>query len=115
LYSSSALTDIPYAFFTLGSLFLAIQKRWVPAAVLAALAGLLRVEGWVFIVLLPLLQFLDSRRLSPLVLVLPAAPLLLWLYICFEATGNPLAYFENRSLYIRQYVASNPELTRFSL
>lgn len=114
LYSVSALTDLPHAFFVLGSLYFALTGRWVLAACFAACGGLMRVESWMLIVLLPALQFIKQRRVSPVACaVLLLAPAL-WLYICWHATGNPFAYFEARNLYIRETVAANPKLAIFS-
>lgn len=115
LHSASAMTDVPHAFFVMSSLYFALEKRWVPAAGFAAIAGLMRVESWMLFVLLPLLQFLDRRRISHAALVILAIPPMLWLYICWRATGNAFAYFEVRSQYTEGLKASNPLLASFSL
>ena len=57
-YSASAMTDVPHAFFVLATLYFVLQRGWVLAAVFAALAGLTRVESWMFIALIPLIQFI---------------------------------------------------------
>ena len=63
-YSASAMTDVPHAFFVLASLYFCLKERWVLTAVLAALAGLTRMESWMFIALIPAIQFLRERRVS---------------------------------------------------
>src|SRR5207253_483102 len=70
LYSASAMTDVPHAFFVLGSLYFALNRRWVLAALLAALAGLTRMDSWMFLVILPVLQLLKERRVSLLALII---------------------------------------------
>jgi len=63
-YSASAMTDVPHAFFVLAALYCALKKRWVGSAVFAALAGSTRVESWMFIAIIPVLQFLKERKIS---------------------------------------------------
>jgi Gpi18-like mannosyltransferase len=63
-YSASAMTDIPHAFFVLGALYFAMKQKWLIAAIFAALAGATRVESWMFIALIPLIQILRERRIS---------------------------------------------------
>lgn len=115
LYSASAMTDVPHAFLVLGSLYLLLKKRWIPAAIFAVVAGLMRIESWMLILLLPLLQFSRERRISvaacAILMIAPA----LWLYICWKATGNPFAYFEVRSRYINAIITAKPELATLSL
>src|SRR5438445_10424284 len=69
LNSASAMTDVPHAFFVLTTLYFVLRRQWILAASLAALAGLTRVESWMFIALIPLIQFFKERRVSPVVLV----------------------------------------------
>src|SRR5207245_9494219 len=64
LTSTSALTDVPHAFFVLASLYFVFGERWMLAAIFAALAGLTRVESWMLIGLIPLLQLWKERRVS---------------------------------------------------
>ena len=45
--------------------------------------------------------------------MLLVAPLL-WLYICWAATGDCLAYFHERSRYIKDIVAAYPHLQTLS-
>ena len=113
-YSAFTGPDIPHAFLVLLSLSCVMKRRWVLASVFAGLAGLMRVESWMLIALIPALQFLIERRISVAavgtLLIAPA----LWLYICWAATGNALAYFAIRDQYIRETLAACPELTHFS-
>ena len=114
-YSASAMTDVPHAFFVLASLYFVLQRGWVLAAIFAALAGLTRVESWMFIALIPAIQFLKDRRISiPAVLILLVPPLF-WFYISWKATGNWLACFVQRQYYHDWLLAMNPALAHFSL
>src|SRR4030095_14479688 len=114
LYSSSALTDIPHSFLVTASLYFALEKRWKTAAVFAAAAGFMRIESWMLIVLLPALQFLFQRRVSLGALCIMIVSPLLWFYVCREATGSVMAYFETRNHYVAGYVAANPAVTTVS-
>ena len=114
-YSASAMTDVPHAFFVLAGLYSTLKSRWVIAAVFAALAGLTRMESWMFILLLPLIQFLKERRVSPPALLILLVPPLFWFYISWKATGNWLACFEARRHYHDWLLAANPSLARLSL
>jgi len=80
-YSASAMTDVPHAFFLLASLYFCLQKRWVLAAVFAALAGLTRMESWMFFALIPAIQFFRERRISLAAVAILAIPPLFWLYV----------------------------------
>lgn len=114
-YSASAMTDVPHAFFVLGTLCLVLKRSWVWAAVFAALAGLTRVESWMFIALIPLIQFIKERRISITVLLMLLIPPLFWFYISWKATGNWLACFASRQQYHDWLLAMNPALGHFSL
>jgi Dolichyl-phosphate-mannose-protein mannosyltransferase len=114
-YSASAMTDVPQAFFVLASLYFVLQRGWVFAAVFAALAGLTRVESWMLIALIPLIQFIRERRISITALLILIIPPLFWFYISWKATGNWLACFESRQQYHDWLLAMNPALAHFSL
>jgi len=114
LYSSSALTDIPHGFLVMACLYFALGKRWKTAALFAAAAGLMRVESWMLIALLPALQFLIQRRVSLGALCIMIASPLFWFYVCWKATGSASAYFEARNHYLAEYVAAEPEGMAFS-
>lgn len=115
LYSAFSLTEIPHALVVLGSLYAAITGRWSAAALCAAIAGFMRVESWMLIALLPALERFAGRRLSiKWCGVLLVAPVL-WLFICWAATGDCLAYFHERSHYVHDIVAAYPHLQTLSL
>lgn len=114
-YSASAMTDIPHSFFVLASLGLVLKRSWVWAAVFAALAGLTRMESWMFIALIPAIQVLRERRISVTAQIILLIPPLFWFYISWKATGNWLACFESRQQYHDWLLAMNPALARFSL
>jgi len=114
-YSASAMTDVPHAFFLLASLHFCLQKRWLLAAVFAALAGLTRMESWMFLALIPAIQFFRERRISLAAVAILAIPPLFWLYVSRRATGNWLACFAARREYHDWLFAANPTLAHFSL
>jgi hypothetical protein len=114
LYSAASLTDVPHGLAVAASLYLALTKRWNAASLCAAAAGLMRVESWMLVALLPALQFLAQRRVSLAACgVLTVAPAL-WLFICRQATGDPLAYFAARNRYIVEYAAANSAVAVFT-
>jgi len=113
--SASAMTDVPSAFFVLGSLYFALRKRWIIAAVFAALAGLTRVDNWMLIALLPLFQFFEERRVSIVGCAILIFPPLCWFYISWKATGDWLACFVTRKQYMDALLAANPSLATFTL
>src|SRR5258706_11129600 len=114
-YSASAMTDVPHAFFVLASLYFVLRGGWIFAAIFAALAGLTRVESWMFLALIPAIQFLKERRISIAALPILILPPLFWFYISWKATGNWLACFVQRQYYHDWLLAANPSLAHFSL
>jgi hypothetical protein len=114
-YSASAMTDVPHAFFVLASLGFALRRGWILAAIFAALAGLTRIESWMLIALIPLIQFLRERRISFPALVILLVPSFFWFYISWKATGDWLACFKARQQYHDWLLAANPLLAHFSL
>jgi len=114
-YSASAMTDVPHAFFVLAGLYFTLQRRWVLAAIFAAFAGFTRVESWMFIALIPVIQFLQERRISITAVLVLFIPPLFWFYISWKATGNWLACFVQRQYYHDWLLAMNPALAHFSL
>src|SRR5258708_14930013 len=114
-YSASAMTDVPHAFFILASLYFALRRGWIFAAIFAALAGLTRVESWMFIGLIPLIQFLREGRMSFVALLILLLPSLVLFYISWKATGDWLACLTAREQYHELLLAMNPALAHFSL
>jgi hypothetical protein len=114
-YSASAMTDVPHAFFVLASLFFILKRGWVFAAIFAVLAGLTRVESWMFIVLIPLVQFIWERRVSIKALLILFLPPLFWFYVSWKATGDWLGCFVARRQYHDWLLAMNPALAHFSV
>ena len=109
------MTDVPHALFVLASLYFVLKKRWVLAAVFAALAGLTRVESWMLIALIPTIQFWKERRVSiPAILIMLFAPLF-WFYVSWKATGDWLACFKVREQYKDWLLTQNPALAEFSV
>jgi len=114
-YSASAMTDVPHALFLLASLYFCLKERWVLAAIFAALAGLTRMESWMFIALIPAIQFFRERRISITAVAILAIPPIFWFYVSWKATGNWLACFVARREYHDWLFAANPSLAHFSL
>ncbi len=108
LYSAACMTDVPGGCLVLASLWFVLQRRWVVAAIFAAVAELMRMEPWALIVLLPLLQLLYERRVSLLALGLLVFPPLAWLAISHLATGDAFAYFADRARYHASYLDFYP-------
>ncbi|MGQ0763094.1 MAG: phospholipid carrier-dependent glycosyltransferase [Acidobacteriota bacterium] len=113
--SASAMTDVPHTLFVLASLYFVLKKRWVLAAVFAALAGLTRVESWMLIALIPTIQFWKEGRVSiPAILIMLFAPLF-WFYVSWKATGDWLACFKVRDQYRDWLLTQNSALAEFSV
>lgn len=114
-YSASAMTDIPHAFFVLGALYFVLKKKWVTGAIFAALAGSTRVESWMFIALIPVIQILRERRVSIVAVLIMIVPPLFWFYISWRAAGDWLACFRQRQQYLDWLLMMNPAIARFTL
>ena len=114
LTSVSALTDVPHAFFVLASLYFVLRGRWIAAASMAALAGFTRVESWMLIGLIPLIQLLKEQRFSIPAAAIMIVPPLFWFYLSWKATGDWLACFKARQQYHDWLLAQNPALAHFS-
>lgn len=114
MYSGFSMSDVPHALLVAGSLYFAIRNRWILAAGLVAVGGLMRPESWLFILLLPLLQFFLQRRVSVIAFLLTLSSPLIWMYISWSATGNALEYFIVRRDYIMELLSRDPSLASFS-
>jgi hypothetical protein len=115
LYSASAMTDVPHALAILLCGYGCIKNRWILASCCGFVACLMRVESWLLVFSIPLLQVIRERRLSFIsCLVLVLAPLL-WLYISWVGGGSPWRYFQIRNDYIVQTLASTPHLQSFTI
>ena len=114
LTSTSALTDVPHAFFVLSALLFVLKRRWLLAAIFAALAGLTRVESWMLIALIPALQFWKERRVSIVALLIMMISPLFWFWLSWKATGDSLATFKVRQQYHDLLLTQNPALMHFS-
>ena len=114
LTSTSALTDVPHALFVLTALYFVLKRRWLAAAIFAALAGLTRVDSWMLIALIPALQFWKERRVSvPALLIMAVSPIF-WFWVSWKASGDWLATFRVRQLYHDWLLAQNPALEHFT-
>src|SRR5437763_3468064 len=107
------MTDVPHIAAVLASLWFALRRRWLPAAMLAAIAESIRIESWVLLIALPALQWICDRRLSLGVIGILLLPVIAWLGIAYAATGDPLAYFADRARYHTEYINFHPERQGF--
>jgi hypothetical protein len=85
------------------------------AGIFGLLAGLMRVEAWMLIILLPELQVLAGRKVKPGSFIVPALAPLICFYIYWAATGDPFDYFHSRAVFIREFLVDRPELKGFSV
>jgi hypothetical protein len=115
LYSAACMTDVPFGFLTLASLWFLLEDRWLAAAFCAALAGSVRVEAWALIPLLPCLQFIRQRRVSFLVCAVLIFPPLAWLVVSQMARGDWFAFFTDRVLYHAHYMDFHPSRRGFAM
>ncbi len=113
IYSSACMTDVPFGCLMLAALLCVFDDRWTGAFVFAAVAGAVRVEGWVLIPLLPLLQFARQRRIT-WTAILPLLPVLLWFCVTYLARGHWLAFFDDRVLYHDHYIEFHPTRRGFA-
>jgi dolichyl-phosphate-mannose-protein mannosyltransferase len=114
LNSASAMTDVPHAFFVLAGLSFVLKRRWLAAAIFAALAGLTRVESWMLLALIPLIQVFEERRVSVPAILIMLLPPVFWFYVSWKATGDWLACFRTRQQYHDWLLTQNPALAHFS-
>jgi hypothetical protein len=114
MYSSFSMSDVPHAFLVMSSLYFAIKDRWVLAASFVAAGGLMRPESWLFVGLLPALQWFLHRRVSLVAFFIGLSAPVVWSYISWSATGNALEYFNVRSDYVRELLSGRPDLADFS-
>lgn len=127
LYSASAMTDVPHAFFILLCAYCCIRARFASASLCALAAGLIRIESWILIPIIPMAHLLRetslstirniSRRLltSTILFLLLCAGPAFWLLVTWRATGTLWKYFEIRNNYIVETLASSPWLAHVSL
>ena len=113
-YSASAMTDVPHAFFVLAALYFVLSGNWIVAATFGALAGFTRVESWMLIALIPLIQLIKERRVSVVALLILIVPPVFWFCISWLATGNWLACFVQRQEYHDWLLRMNPSVAQFS-
>jgi hypothetical protein len=114
MYSGFSMTDVPHALLVMSGLVCAMTNHWIFAAILVAGGGLMRPESWVYIPLLPALQWLLQRRITIIPLAIALAAPAIWIYISWLATGNPLEYFTARGEYIRELLSQSPGLGQLS-
>jgi hypothetical protein len=99
LTSTSALTDVPHAFFVLGRLYFVFT----------------RVESWMLIALIPFIQLLKERKVSVPAIAIMIIPPFFWFYVSWKAAGDWLACFRMRQQYHDWLLTQNPALAHFSI
>jgi hypothetical protein len=114
LYSAACMTDVPFGCLTLASLWFLLGDRWFLATVCVALAGAVRVEAWVLIPLLPILQYLRQRRISLVSCTILVLAPVGWLYVGQVAHGDWFAFFKDRVLYHAHYIEFHPSRSGFT-
>lgn len=114
-YSASAMTDVPHSFFVLAALYFVLSGDWIVAAIFGALAGLTRVESWMLLATIPLVQFIRERRVSTIAILIIFLPPLFWFYISWKATGDAFACFKQRQEYHDWLMIMNPAIAHFSI
>jgi hypothetical protein len=114
LYSAACMTDVPAGCLILASLWFVLQRHWVVAAIFGALAGGVRMEAWVLLPLLPMLQFVYERRISILVVAILLLPVLACLGVSELATGHSFTFFVNRARYQANYMDFYPTRHHFT-
>jgi len=114
-YSAAAMTDIPHALMVMSCMYFVLTERWTLAACCGAAAGLIRLESWMLIAIVPTIQFM-RRKTLPVVstLILLIAPAV-WFFICWQATGNPLASFQAHDQYVLARLTAHPEFNHITL
>lgn len=138
VYSSTALTDIPYSAIILAMLIALMNKRWYLASFFIAIASLTRTDGWVLIPLVTMLvYYLQTEAQLKVEAALAKKPdqakevprgfytaiicfaimfsgIILWFMISKDYGGNILYFFKYRNEYIEKrsaYFASTLAIT----
>lgn len=113
-YSSAAMTDVPHALMVMVSMYFVLTERWTLAACCGAAAGLIRLDSWMLFALVPTIQFMRQRKVPILsTLILSSAPAF-WLFVCWKATGNPLASFQAHDQYVLARLTAHPEFSQIT-
>src|SRR5713101_4826635 len=113
-YSSSAMTDIPHALLVVGCMYFVLTDRWTLAACLGAAACLIRLESWMLIALVPASQFMRRRTVPVLTALILSVGPALWLFVCWKATGDPLASFRAHDQYMIARLTAHPEFSQLT-
>ncbi len=109
LYSSNTMTELPFEALVLGALDRTVARRWTAASLLLVAAGFVRIEAWGLAALVPVAAFVVERRLRLVPVLLAGVAPAAWLAISHAATGDALAYFHARHVYVAEYLAYRPE------
>ena len=109
------MTDIPFGCLLLASLFFVLKEQWFSATICAALAGGVRVEGWVLIPLLPIPNSFvnDAFPGGPFPSSFRASRL-----ACHQPAGSRRlvsAFFAERAVYHARYLEFHPSRQGFIL
>src|ERR1700730_1103071 len=114
-YSAAAMTDIPHALMVMACLYFVLTERWTLAACVGAAACLIRLDSWMLVALVPAIQFMRRRKLPILSTLILASGPAFWLFVCWKATGSPLASFHAHDYYVLVRLAAYPELNQITV
>lgn len=113
-YSSAAMTDIPHALMVMLCMYFVLTERWTLAACFGAAAGLIRLDSWMLILLVPAIQFMRERKIPIMTTLILALAPALWLFVCWAATGDPLASFHAHDQYVASRLSAHPEFNQIT-
>ena len=114
-YSFSAMTDIPHALLVMACMYFVITDRWKLAALMGAAACLIRLESWMLILLVPMIQIVRRRTWPVLTALIISMGPAIWLFICWKTTRDPLASFHAHNTYMIARLVAHPEFARLTL
>jgi len=114
-YSSAAMTDIPHALVVMLCMYFVLTERWTLAACFGAAACLIRLDSWMLILLVPGIQFMRQRKLPVISILILALPPAFWMFVCWVATGDPLASFHAHDQYVASRLLAHPEFDQITL
>lgn len=104
LYSAAAMTDVPFGCLLLACTWCVLRERWLGAAIFLALSGMVRLESWALIPILPVLEIWRRRKFPWATCLIVVFPVIFWLSVAWLAKGDAFAYFADRVVYHAHYM-----------
>jgi hypothetical protein len=114
-YSSAAMTDVPHALMVISCMYFVMTERWTLAACFGTAAGLIRLDSWMLLVIVPVIQLMRQRKIPVLTILILAIAPAFWLFVCWRATGDWLASFHAHDEYVRARLTAHPEFNTITL